>query len=956
MTTRRDPDRWRALIPHLDRALELAPAERVTWLAALAAEDAPLADELRSLLARYDAIGADFLGDSPSALMPPASLAGQVVGAYTLREQIGQGGMGAVWLAERSDGRYEGTVAVKLLNAALVGRGGEARFRREASILARLRHPHIAQLLDAGVTAFGHPYLVLERIDGERIDVHCDTRRLGVDARVRLFLDVLGAVAHAHASLVVHRDLKPSNVLVDTAGRVKLLDFGIAKLLEGEGDSESTALTRDGAALTPHYAAPEQLTGGVVTIATDVYALGVLLYVLLTGRHPSGEAASHADIVRSVVDAEPARASEAAARDGNSTEETASRRRSSPGRLRATLRGDLDNIVARALKKDPAERYASADALAEDLRRYLAGHPVRARGDALAYRTRKFVTRNRVPVAAAATVLLALLGGAGIAAWQARTAARQRDRALLELNRAEAINDLSSFLLAEATPSQGRPITNAELLARGEALVDRRFAADPDLRTHILLELGERYHQNEQFDRWQATVDRAYESSRQLADRGLRARAACAKAFAVDDKGRVAEADALLAAGLGDVAGRDETAHEEIYCRECEADIANRRGDSARGVAAAERAVALEQRRPGPAGRGFKALFLLANSYLVAGRRRDADGAFRSLVELLDRQGRGDTRYAAQALNNWSAMLQMDGQHLRAVALSERSIRISRERDGENGATQAFLRSYANALCTVGRCAEAVPFAEEAVVKAATGGSARRHFGALNIAATVHMGAGNLPRATELLREAERILDADRAQMPGQQAVLERRLAQLALLRGDAAAAAAIAARAAERTDDLAYDANATLQLMLVLAEARSARGDFAAAGAAATRAVEMARASEFMGPSVWMGRAQLELAVAMAGQGQTAAAREVLRAAVEQLRGSVGSEAPPTRRALEHLAEVREEAAHLEDLRQHVAGEERSLQPSRQRVRLPGPRRPVYSTARRSGRSTTTY
>jgi serine/threonine-protein kinase len=905
MTTRRDPDRWRALIPHLDRALELAPEERAPWLASLAADDAPLADELRSLLARYDAIDAGFLSDGTPALMPPASLAGQVVGAYTLRAQIGQGGMGTVWLAERSDGRYQGTVAVKLLNAGLVGRDGEARFRREASILARLRHPHIANLLDAGVTAFGHPYLVLERIDGERVDLHCDGHDLDLEARVRLFLDVLAAVAHAHARLVVHRDIKPSNVLVDAAGRVKLLDFGIAKLLEGEGDAESTALTREGTALTPHYAAPEQLTGGVVTIATDVYALGVLLYLLLTGHHPSGAAATHAEIVRAVVDTEPVPASEAARRetgDGHSPVEAAERRRSSPGKLRAALRGDLDNIVAKALKKDPAERYASADAMADDLRRYLAGHPVRARGDALGYRARKFVTRNRVPVAAAATAVVALCAGAGVAVWQARTAARERDRALLELNRAEAINDLSSFLLSEATPSQGRPITNAELLARGEALVERRFAADPDLRTHLLLELADRHHQNEQFDRWQAIVARAYEASLQAGDRGLRARAACAKAFAVDDKGQVAEADALLAAGLGSVAGREDAAHEEIHCRECEANIANRRGDSARAVAAAERGVALEQSRSGPAGRGFRALFLLANSYLVAGRWQDADRAFGSLVELLERQGRGDTRYAAQAFNNWSAMLQMDGQHLRAVPLSERSIRIARDRDGERGATQAFLRSYANALCFVGRCAEAVPFAEEAVLKAAEGGSARRHFGALGIAASVHLGVGNLARAEALLREAGRVLDRDRAQMPGQQAVLERRLAQLALLRGDPAAAVALAERAAAREDDLAYDANAAMQLMAVLAEARSARRDFAGARAAATRAVEMARAGEAMGHSVWLGRAQLELGVAMAGQGETSAARETLAQALAQLRGSVGPDAPATRRAQEHV------------------------------------------------------
>jgi serine/threonine protein kinase len=906
--TRRDPDRWRALIPHLDRALDLAPDEREPWLAALAADDAALADELRAILARYDAIDATFLSDAPAPRLPPASLAGQVVGAYTLHSQIGQGGMGSVWLAERTDGHYQGMVAVKLLNAGLVGRDGETRFRREASVLARLQHPHIAHLMDAGVTTFGHPYLVLERIDGARIDLHCDGRQLDVEARLRLFLDVLGAVAHAHASLVVHRDIKPSNVMVDTAGRVKLLDFGIAKLLDSEGDAEATA-TREGTPLTPEYAAPEQLTGGHVTIATDVYALGVLLYLLLTGRHPAGpQAGSHAEMVRAIVDTEPVRASDSVTRlrRGEPPPDTvAERRRSTAKNLRATLRGDLDNILAKALKKEPSARYATADAMADDLRRYLAGRPVDARGDSFGYRARKFVGRNRLPVAAAATALLAVLAGAGIAVWQARTAARQRDRALVELRRAEATNDLTSFLLAEATPAQGRPITNAELLARGEALVDRRFVPDPELRTYMLLELADRYHQNEQFDRWQATVSRAHEASLHIADRGLRARASCVRAFALDDQGHVAEADALLAPALRDVVGREDTVYDEIHCREAEANIANRRSDAARAVAAAERAVALEEARPGPAGRGFRALFMLASSYLVADRMVAADDVFRRLDDMLERQGRGDTRYAAQVLNNWSAMLQSAGHHLRAVPLSERSIRIARERDGENGATQAFLRSYGNALCWVGRCADAVPFVDEAVVKAAAGGSARRHFAALNIAASIHMGAGNHTRAVDLLRKAEEILARERAQMPGQQAVLERRQAQLALLRGDTAEAVAVAERAAGRTEDLAHDGNATMQLMLVLAEVRNARGDFAAGRTAAMRALEMARARETLGHSSWVGQAQLQLGTALAGLGEAAPARDALTAAVEQLRGSVGPDAPLTRRATVQLGQL---------------------------------------------------
>ena len=893
-------ERWREVIPHLDRALDLEKHERAAWLGALRATDATLADDLAALLHRHDAMDDRFLGGAPPP--PPASLAGLVLGAYTLREQIGQGGMGSVWLAERSDGRYAGTAAVKLLNASLVGRDGEARFRREGRILARLRHPHIAQLIDAGVSPLGQPYLVLERVDGERIDRHCDARRLDVEARLRLFLDVLSAVAHAHANLVVHRDIKPSNVMVDGAFRVKLLDFGIAKLMEGEGGGETTALTRDGeSALTPEYAAPEQLTGGDVTTATDVYALGVLLYVLLTGRHPAGAAtASAAELVQAIVGSEATRPSDAVTLivPDVTAEQIARRRGSTPARLRRQLRGDLDTIVGKALKKQPGGRYASAEAMADDLRRYLDRRPIAARPDSLAYRARKFAARNALVLAAAATAAAALVAGAGIAVRQGREAARERDRALSELHRAEAVNDLTSYLLSEATPAAGRPISNADLLARGEALVDRRFAGSPDLRAHMLLELSERYHQNGQFDRWQETVSRAFTVSRGITDPGLRARAACVKAAALDDEGNVAEADALLAAGLAELAGRAGAEAAEAYCRVCEANMANRRADAPRAVAAAERAVALEEGRAGPAGRGFEARFLLANAYLVAGRSADSDRAFRQVVEMLDAQGRGDTRDAALVLNNWSTMLQNAGQHRRAVALSERAVHIARARDTEHGAAPVLLRSYASALCMVGRCAEAVPVVDEAVAKSAAAGSARRRYGALGTAAGVHTAAGGLDRADELLREAERLFESARAEMPGQQAVLDRRRAELLLRRGDAQGALAVARRAAARGEDLRGDDLAALQVALVRAEAENGTGAFAEARDTARAAVARAAPPDGLAHSSWAGQAHLQLGIALAGLGAGEQAASELRLALAHLGETLGPAAPATIRA----------------------------------------------------------
>jgi serine/threonine protein kinase len=278
------PERWRAVQTHFERLLDLTPDERAGWLAGVRAENPQLADDLETLLADHRALEQErFLEVSPPAPPLSGTLAGQTLGAYTLVSQIGQGGMGTVWLARRTDGRFEGFAAVKLLNASLIGRAAEERFRREGSILARLQHPHIAHLLDAGVSPAGQPYLILEYVEGEPIDRYCDRKSLGIAERVGLFLDVLKAVAHAHAHHVVHRDIKPSNVLVGANAQVKLLDFGIAKLLEGKAAAgDATALTlAAGRALTPEYAAPEQISGGTITAATDVYSLGVLLYEIL---------------------------------------------------------------------------------------------------------------------------------------------------------------------------------------------------------------------------------------------------------------------------------------------------------------------------------------------------------------------------------------------------------------------------------------------------------------------------------------------------------------------------------------------------------------------------------------------------------------------------------------------------------------------------------------------------
>jgi serine/threonine protein kinase/tetratricopeptide (TPR) repeat protein len=463
------PDRWKAVSPYLDKALTLGADERAAWLGSIEQSDPSLAADLKTLLEEHRIVaGRGFMEQGPTPMLIEPPLQGQNLGAYTLVSPIGSGGMGSVWLAERSDGRFDRRVAVKFLSFALMDHGGQERFKREGKLLARLDHPHIAELVDAGVSATGQPYLVLEHVSGEPIDRYCESRGLDVEARLRLFLDVLAAVAHAHANLIVHRDLKPSNVLVSIEGQVKLLDFGIAKLLEEDAQAGmATELTREGGgAMTPEYAAPEQITGGPVTIATDVYALGVLLYLLLTGQHPAGPGPhSAADLVKAIVDTEPLRPSEAAENP----------------RLRRALRGDLDTIIGKALKKRPVERYASATAYGDDLRRYLRHEPIVARPDSIAYRGAKFIRRNRWPIAAVGLVVTALSAGLYVTN-RARMTAESRFSQLRRLS--VSVFDLDQTIRNLSGGSEARRALVAAALGYLEGLASE-VGGDADLAQEL---------------------------------------------------------------------------------------------------------------------------------------------------------------------------------------------------------------------------------------------------------------------------------------------------------------------------------------------------------------------------------------------------------------------------------------------------------------------------------------
>ncbi|MBV9608882.1 MAG: protein kinase, partial [Acidobacteria bacterium] len=622
---------WNEISPYLDEVLEVPEGERGAWLASLREAQPSIAAQLETLLSEHDALAKENFLEQRAAWVQEPELAGQSLGPYKLLHAIGHGGMGSVWLAERSDGRFDRRVAVKFLSIALVGGGGKERFKREGSILGRLVHPHITELLDAGVSETGYPYLVLEHVDGQPIDVYCDQHQLSVRDRLRLFLDVLAAAAHAHANLIVHRDLKPSNVLVSNQGQVKLLDFGIAKLLEEGPEGSATLLTREhGGALTPEYAAPEQLTGRPVTTATDIYALGLLLYVLLAGRHPIGPGQhSPAELVKAIADTEPLPLSEVATRktDADNPAEISANRGTTPDKLSRVLRGDLDTIVAKALKKNPQERYSSVAAFADDIQRYLDNEPISARPDTVRYRVVKFVNRNRTTVVLAAVALVALLAGAVATLVQAHRAREQRDFAFRQLSRAEAINDLNNFLLSDAAPS-GKPFTVNELLDRAEHIV-RREHADDATQVELLISIGGQYSSLDEEAKASSVLEEAYQSSRNLSDPSIRAQAACALGATLAKQSELDRAEALYREGMKELPDAPQYSLDRYYCLKRGARIAAEQGASAEPVARAEAALHVLETSPLASDRlRFSAYMDLGEAYRAAGRYREAIAAF----------------------------------------------------------------------------------------------------------------------------------------------------------------------------------------------------------------------------------------------------------------------------------------------------------------------------------------
>lgn len=787
---------WLRLRALLDEGLGVPPAERERWLAALDPADAPLRDRLRRLLS-YDE--QSLLGELPQIetaafAAPPDDDATVCIGPYRLLREIGQGGMATVWLAERTDALQSRQVALKLPLVAL-SRERRAtlaqRFVREREILATLEHPHIARLYDAGVSAEGQPWLALEYVDGRPITEWCRDTGASVSRRLEQVLHVCEAVAHAHGRLVVHRDLKPSNILIDSQGRVRLLDFGIAKLLTADS-MDATELTQQGGRpFTPEYAAPEQVAALPLGVGVDVYALGVVLFELLAGTRPftAARVGSRTALQQAVLERPPPKLSEVAAPAD-----------------RARLRGDLDTIVAKALKKDPAERYASVEAFAADLRRHLAHEPVLARPDSAAYRLQRFVRRHRLGVAAAFLVLLAVFGGSAVALWQANEARAQRDEAVQAkalanrqadaarraLQLAEAQGVLADFLLSEAAVGMDNAAAAAQI-ERSLTMIRRSWRDAPALRAELLADAAVRL-------RWIGQDERARELFAE-AEPLLRAadahagivRILCMRAREEARRGRLEEGRRMIAeaaAALARLGEPDHYAHSGCLLEE--AALARLGGDPLRAVALVEQALANEQR----AGRGEReftseVLRSLARARMDAGQMKAAAETARESIALRARLAMDAGPGHWQAWNLLGMALREGGRPLEALSAFGGEGRF----DPAGPEQSPTLRmQYAQGLTAAGRPADAIRLLQ--LVRRTMQGSA--NVGDQRNVATALAGAllaqGKPVAAAAVLDEIEpqlaTIRQARRAAVRGH--VLTR--AQVALAARDAGAAEAAVA------------------------------------------------------------------------------------------------------------------------------------------------------------------
>lgn len=696
-----DTQRLRQVNRLLAEALALSEAGRQAWLGTLAGEDATLVPLLRSLLARA-AVETDGFMRHPArpALREvaelPADAPGDRIGPYELLRVLGSGGMSEVWLARRVDGGLQRSVALKLPHAAwLPGLG--ARMARERDILAALEHAHIARLYDAGVSAEGRPYLAMECVDGLPIDRYVRDNALGVEARLRLFLQVLQAVAHAHARLIVHRDLKPSNILVTADGQSRLLDFGVARLLS-EGDGRDGGVTQfAGRAYTPDYASPEQVRGEPLTVATDVYSLGVVLYELLVGRRP------HAD------DRTDARGD---GRPRVQVDAPLASRATRDARLARRLRGDLDTVLAKALRASPAQRYTSVESFAADIQRHLNGEPVLAQPRSTLYLLRKFAGRHRLALTSVAAAVAALLAGTGVALWQAREARQQAELARAGLVRSDASADFMTRVLSEGVQI-GEAVTLDELVQRSEALARSLPATNAVERAMAVDAVAGLYISYGNYEHAQTLLQQTLPDLPQDFDAALSSTLRCKLGHALAGRGHIEEAVREIETGLAVARDIPATA---AYCHHLRSRVARNINDAPAALSHIERAQQLT-RESGRRSLHGMALLVADHAYALSlnGQPGAALRRYAEAVALFADAGRSESAAAISVYNNWAIAMLSAGDPVGALGQLDRSAGISERRSPFRTAPAFVHGNRGVALRMLGRHEESLAALEQAL-------------------------------------------------------------------------------------------------------------------------------------------------------------------------------------------------------------------------------------------------
>jgi serine/threonine-protein kinase len=886
---------WKRLSPLLDAALDLAPAERAAWLAALPPEHGDLREALAELLAaRCGTETDDFLQRLPEFSAVPVTLSlgpGSIVGPYRLLRELGSGGTSSVWLADRVDGSIQRKVALKLPHLGLVDRGIEQRIARERQILASLEHPNIARLYDAGVDDHGRPYLALEYVDGATPDEYCRAEGLSLRHKLELFLNILRAVAFAHARLIVHRDLKPNNILIAAGADVRLLDFGIATLLQPEGAAGPQHTMIGGAALTPAYAAPEQFSGQPITVATDVYSLGVILYEILTGTSPYRPAdhslAAYEHEVRNVeppLPSQVARPAEA-----------------------GTLRGDLDAIVAKALEKEPGDRYSSVEAFAADIQRHLAAEPIAARARSFAYVARKFMRRNALTLAAGVGVLAVLSVALGIAAWQWRDAEKQRAMAVERLANSDAAATFTETVLMEGL-QPGESLTFEQLVARSEQIA--RQTGRNDVRTRIFAtEFLSNWYRANGFNRnaealLTHTIDSLPAESAQLG-----AALRCARAELWDQLGRPQEALATLRQEVALDNPDDAIASRCLLAR---SSVALNSGD---GDGAIEYSQAALQRfeRAGVDSMYGRAEILtsIGAAYGLRDEFAAAHGRYRAALELLAAGGRARGRAAANVHDQWSAVWMNEGNPLQALAETDIGWDIVRELapNAQNSDRRIYRR--ARILAQLGRYQEAQFEFEQARTRAADRGNVLSSVGALIGEAEVALGAGRIEAASGLLDDAWASMRA--ANLPESHALTTRYL----IIRATQFAASSrlaearmLLARAIENYQSLHCCRAHVADALALRAELALRADDIDAAAADASHARDLAPDVAEDSFSRFSGRAWYVCGLVSERRHDLRSARDAYATAAMQIVGSVGDAHPDTLRARAAMARAAQQMA----------------------------------------------